>query len=95
MSDSFCVAFSILGGALLFLSSKPTTVGSVVLVAAVSAAISNAFGDSTATRRIIIDVCGNSNVPIDTSAVSIAQLCAYRAMQLMPWSAYTDQRDTL
>lgn len=87
MTDSFCMAFSILGGCLLFLSSKPTTLGSVVLVAAVSAAISNTFGESAMTKRAVIDVCGNTDVPSSTPMLSVAQLCAYRALNMVPFLA--------
>ena len=80
MSQSFSVSFSILGTFMLFVSSKPTTVGSVLMVAAISLALSNAFGDASLDRGQLVRLCGNADVPLDTPLMMIGQLCAYRAL---------------
>ncbi len=80
MSQSFSVSFSILGTFMLFVSSKPTTVGSVLMVAAISLALSNAFGDASIDRRQLVTMCGNADVPTDTPLLAVGQLCAYRAL---------------
>lgn len=80
MNQSFSVSFSILGTFMLFVSSKPTTVGSVLMVGAISLALANVFGDASLDRGQLVRMCGNADVPLDTPLLAVGQLCAYRAL---------------
>jgi hypothetical protein len=91
--DVFCLCFAVLGGALLFLSSKQTTVGSVVMVAAISGAVANSVGDSDVTKRSLIDFCANEGVPSTIPAAAVAKLCAFKALQSMPFGGVLTNLD--
>jgi hypothetical protein len=83
MSNCFAIAFSILGSFLLFVSNQPTTIGSVVMVAAISAAISSAFGDAELimSKEKVLGFCGADVENSHVSFVSVAKLCAFRVLE--------------
>lgn len=90
MSECFFLSFSMLGFALLFLTSKPVTLGSTVMAAGVSLALSNVYGDRNIhLKETLLNACGatfddTAYGPEKVSATAVAQLCAYKAISLFP-----------
>ena len=79
MMGSFATAFSILGTFLLFVSSRPVTIGSVFMCAAVSSAVANVFGDFDVlaeSQRALLSACGDGTV--DQTATEAVRTCVMR-----------------
>jgi hypothetical protein len=87
MADSFFISFSMIGFALLFLTSKPVTLGSTVMAVGVSLALSNVFGDQQLPfKETLLTACGaDVDETSRVSAKAVAQLCAYRVMRMTPF----------
>jgi hypothetical protein len=100
MSDAFlafCSTFSVLGLAMLFWSSKPVTVGSVLLLGGVSATCAHAWAgaaaDSAWAAAAVAARCPDLAPQTASGAADFVQravLCALGTTQPAAWAGWAE-----